>query len=124
MDHGHHLYCLMNSGKPLTETICDALLYNAYDMYQEKRNVQRIKSRTYDGMIETDLEVVDFSGMAVVSFLANISTDQYEHNEVRFVVRLEDFDGIPEGEWQQLELRVVDVFDDDDYDEKSNFKMN
>jgi len=114
-EHGHHMYCMMNSGKPLTKMLADALLFNAYDMYHEGRRVQRIKARRYDGVIESNLEVCWFAESPVVMFEANVSTSMWENNTVQFVVKIEDLEGLEEGEWMQLVTRVMGMsmsFDD------------
>jgi len=112
--HGHKMYCMMNSGKPLTKMLADVLLYNAYDMFQEGRHTQRIKSRQYDGVIESNLEVVDYSGVPSVQFEALVSTELWESNTIRFVIRTDDLDGLEQAEWAQLSLRVIGpvAFDD------------
>lgn len=105
--HGGKMYCMMNSGKPLTKMLADVLLYNAHDMFQEGRHTQRIKSRQYDGVIESNLEVVEHFGVPSVQFEALVSTEQWEANTIRFVIRTDDLDGIEQAEWTQLSLRVI-----------------
>lgn len=105
--HGHKMYCMMNSGKPLTKQLADALLFNAHDMFQEGRTVQRIRARRYDGVIESSLEVHDFAGQSVVRFEANISTEKWESNTIQFIVRVEDLDGMEQTEWASLAVRVM-----------------
>lgn len=106
-EHGHNMYCLMNSGKPLTKQLADALLFNAYDMFHEGRRTQRIRSRRYDGVIETNLEIYEYADMQVVKFEAIVSTDKWEGNLVHFVVKVEDLAEIEQGEWVALEMRVM-----------------
>jgi hypothetical protein len=101
-DHGHKIFCMMNSGKPLTKMVADVLLFNAVDMYQEGRKVQRVKSRQYDGVIESNLEVTEYAGVPAIQFEALISTEKWDSNVVRFVVRVDDMEGIEQGEWAQL----------------------
>lgn len=105
--HGHKMFCMMNSGKPLTKTIADVLLFNAVDMYDEHRRTQRIKSRKYDGVIESNLEVIELFGIPVVVFEAIVTTEQFEGNEVKFYVRVDDMEGIELGEWMQLQMKVM-----------------
>jgi len=95
---------MMNSGKPLTKMLADVLLFNACDMWHEGRKVQRVKSRQYDGVIESNLKTLEHVGFPVVQFEALISTEQWEGNTVKFVVRVDDMDGIEQGEWAQLEM--------------------
>lgn len=104
--HDHKMYCIMNSGKPLNKMIADVLLYNAYDMFQQGRRTQRIKSRQYDGVIESNLRVVEYSGIPSVQFEAIVSTEMWESNTVRFVIRTDDLEGLEQAEWGQLSLRV------------------
>lgn len=105
----HGIYCLMNSGKPLTQMLADALLLNACDMFHENNHYQPIQSRQYEGFIESNLEVVEYAGFPAVAFMATVSTDKWEANEVNFVVRIDDLDAIEmgSGEWMQLKVRVM-----------------
>jgi len=105
--HGHKMFCMMNSGKPLTKMLADVLLYNAYDMFQDGRRTQRIKSRQYDGVIESNLKVVEYAGTPSVQFEAIVSTEEWEANTIRFVIRTDDLDGLEQAEWAQLSLRVI-----------------
>ena len=106
-----YIYCIMNSGKPLTPIVRDVLLFNAYDMFQEGNEQQAIKSRQYSGIIKSNLEVTEYAGVPVVSFEATISTAQWEANEVLFAVRVDELDGIEQGEWVQLGIKTM-MFDD------------
>ena len=106
--HGHKVFCMMNSGgKPMTKQLADALLFNAYDMFQEGTKTQRIKARKYDGVIESTLEVLDFNGVPSVSFEANISTDKWESNTISFIIRVDDLDGLEKSEWCELQVKVM-----------------
>ena len=109
MMHGHKIYCMMNSGKQLTKALADALLFNAYDMFDENRHTQRIKSRKYDGVIESNLEVIEYLGVPSVVFDAIVSTDMFEGNEVKFVVRVDDLDGVELGEWASTHQKTMTV---------------
>lgn len=105
--HDHKVFCLMNSGKPLTTAICDVLLLNAYDMYFEGLRRQRIKSSAYDGVIDSDLEPIQHHGVPGIVFEAILSTDKWDVAEIDFFVRIEDFDDVNEGEWVRLISRVM-----------------
>jgi hypothetical protein len=104
MDHDHKIFCMMNSGKPLTKMLADVLLFNACDMYYEGRKVQRVKSRKYDGVIESNLEVVEYEEVPSVQFEALISTEKWESNTVKFIIRVDDMDGIEQAEWEQMAI--------------------
>jgi hypothetical protein len=104
-DHDHKINCLMNAGKPLRRDHADVLLFNAVDMFEQRRKMQRIKSRNYDGMIESNLEVIDYMGEPVVAFVSYIETERWQTNIVDFVVRVEDLN-CPPAEWNHL-LRIA-----------------
>ena len=90
----------MTSGKPLLEVVRDALLVNAYDMYQEKKDHQRIKSSQYDGVISTNFEHVVFADLAGFVFEANLEMTTGS-TYVKYFVRtsdLEDF-SFESGKW-------------------------
>jgi hypothetical protein len=96
------MYCLMQGDKPMTETVRDALLVNAYDMYQDKKRTRRIRSKTYDGVLETNLKPVFFVGMTGLVFDALVKTESAGgETTVRFFVRTSDLeDGFLErGKW-------------------------
>lgn len=107
LNHGHKVFCLMNTGKSLTPRICDVLLLNAYDMFFERCHRQRIKGSGYDGVIESDLEIVEHQDVPCIVFEALLSTDKWEVAEVKFFVRTDDFEGVNEGEWMRLVTRVM-----------------
>lgn len=92
------LYCLMNAGGlKMTPMLADVLLTNAIDMYSERRRRQRVKGPKYDGVIESDLQVIEYIGMQCVTFTALLGCDMWEAGEIRFLVRV-DFE-IPSGKW-------------------------
>lgn len=89
----------MRMGKPISPPVADALLFNAIDMYEGARRVQRIKSRSYDGVIESNLEVIDYLGVPSIMFEALIGTDQWESVDVQFIVRVDDLTDVELGQW-------------------------
>lgn len=95
------IYCLMNSGLPLTNKLRDVLLINAYDMWENKRSVQKIKGKDYDGMIESNFnKPAIFVSMSGFIFDAILGIDKGE-TDVRFFVRtseLENFN-LHSGKW-------------------------
>jgi hypothetical protein len=96
------IYCLLTTGKPLTRAAQDALLLNALDMWDEKRHQQQIKSRGYDGVINSDLEVIDYLGVPSVIFEAMVATDKWGATDVRFCVRIDDLEGVELGTWGSI----------------------
>lgn len=107
-DHGR-IYCMINSGNmPLNPTLCDILMFNAVDMFECRRRTQRIKGRNYDGVIESNLEVID-GHIPIVQFEALLSTGKWEAHPVTFGVRIDDLDGIhlQKGKWGQIMTSVL-----------------
>lgn len=100
-EHDHKVHCMMNSGKPLTKRHADVLLLNAVDMFEDGRKMQRIKSRDYDGMIESNLEVIDHMGVPVVEFVSYLETERWRTTMVDFIIRVEDLQ-CPPHEWNHL----------------------
>lgn len=106
------VYCLMNSGgQPLTQQVSDVLLLNAIDMWDMRRTYQPIRARSYEGIIETDLEVIDFQEVPVVEFKAMVTMRGVpmvtDVTEVRYLLRVDDLDGIEIGEWGRLRAQVM-----------------
>lgn len=99
-----HVFCMINSGKPLSQTILDVLLFNAVDMFECRKRTQRIKSRQYDGIIESNLEPQKGIEYPVVTFEASLSTDQWTNQHVSFYVRVDDLDSIHlnQGVWGRV----------------------
>jgi hypothetical protein len=106
MDEIHELkiFALVVSGKPLTQQVNDMLLLNAIDMWDCHNHKQPIKSRNYDGVIESDLEVVEHFGAPVVQFKAMVSTTKFGATAVKYLVKIDDLDGIEGVEWGRLQL--------------------
>lgn len=105
------IYCMVNSGKPLTEAQYDVLMFNAVDMFEEGRKVQRIKGRDYDGVIESNLEIQEIFGNKVVAFEALMSSSLWESNDIQFIVNIEDLDGIHlnKGKWSRIMAHVMGI---------------
>jgi hypothetical protein len=105
------VYCLMNSGGPLTQQVSDVLLLNAIDMWDMRRTYQPIRARSYEGIIETDLEVIDFQEVPVVEFKATVTLRGVsmvtDVTEVRYLLRVDDLDGIEVGDWGRLQAQVM-----------------
>lgn len=112
------IYCLMNSGLPLTNKIRDVLLINAYDMWENKRSVQRIKGADYDGMLEANFNnATTFVGMGGFVFDAILGIEAGE-TQVRFFVRtseLENFN-LSQGKW--VPGMIVEVLGEDYLDDQ------
>jgi len=121
--HGQ-IYCLMNSGKPITKMLSDALLLNACDMFSEGRRVQRIKSPRYDGVIESNLEVIEYVGVPSVSFEAIVDTDKWEAVTIKFIVRVDDIDRIEMNQGQWAELMMGSIIPEGQEDNQPKFSEN
>ena len=93
------IYCLMWSGNPLTPQIYEALFINALDMWQNGKHKQFIKAPKYDGVIETNLETIDYLGEAAISFEAMVSNQEWEGTQVRFVVHVDALEKAEEFMW-------------------------
>ena len=86
------IYCLMNSGKPLTDEVRQVLLINACDMAERGRERQEIRGRRYAGTITSNLESWCYVGMSIVVFEADIVCPDIGHTKVRYGVRTNDLD--------------------------------
>ena len=107
------IHCLMKTGGLQTTTAMnDALLQNAVDMVRNQQRRQRIKSRSYDGVIESSLEVFDFLGAPVVRFNAIIGCDLWDAGEIDFLVRMDSLDEVELGVGEWVRGRIVGVPED------------
>lgn len=102
--HEYKIMCLMTTGAPLTQHVSDVLLLNAVDMWDERRRTQLIASRSYDGVIKSNLEIFEHFGVPVVLFEAMVSTEKYRSVEVRYVVRIDDLEHMDPGEWARITM--------------------
>ncbi len=93
------IYCLMASGKPITEKVADILFYNAHDMLQDENEHQSIQGKGYYGYIKSNLQTIAFVGMCGVVFEAEIWTEENGNNKVKYLVRQSDLDGVEKAEW-------------------------
>jgi hypothetical protein len=93
------IYCMLWTGKPITPPIADALLLNAIDMYEHNHQTQRIKNRQYDGIIQSNLEPINYHGVPAIQFQALIGTDQWEAIQAHYIVRIDDLTNIELGQW-------------------------
>lgn len=100
--HAYKIMCLMTIGAPLTQQVSDVLLLNAVDMWNERQHTQMIASRSYDGVIKSNLEVFEHFGVPVVLFEAMVSTEKFRSVEVRYVVRIDDLEHMDPGEWARI----------------------
>ena len=102
--HQLKVFALVVSGNPLTKQIHDVLLLNAIDMWDCRNHKQRIKARSYDGVIESNLDVFEHFGAPVVQFEAMVSTDQFRSTSVKYLVKIDDLDGLDGVEWGMLQM--------------------
>lgn len=88
---GSRIFCLMFSGKSLTDKISEVLFINAHDMVEEGTTKRRVKGRDYDGVITSDLQAIAAFGTTGVVFSAQIGTTQGD-TDVQYLVRVGDLD--------------------------------
>lgn len=101
-----HFFCFMISGKPLTEQIREVLFDNAHEMIQAGDEHQLIQyGDKYDGIIKTDLEVINFCGAQIVHFEAELVYQPYGYTKVKYAIRINDLEKIHEAGWDQIAIR-------------------
>lgn len=105
--HTFKIFALIVSGNPLNEQVSDVLLLNAIDMWDCRNHSQRIKARSYDGVIESTLERFEHFGVPVVQFDAMVGTDDFRSTKVRYLVRVDDLDDLDGVEWGRLQASAM-----------------
>jgi hypothetical protein len=85
------IFCVMFSGRSLTERISEVLFINAHEMVEFSLQKRRVKGRDYDGIITTDLESVAAFGTTGIIFQAQIGFDGGA-TDVEFLIRVGDLD--------------------------------
>ncbi len=117
---------MMVAGKPLTRHITEVLFINAYEMWNEKKERQEIRSRRYIGFISTNLQVFSHFGTPCVKFESVVTEiqEQWGVNQVRFIVRIDDLSVPPDvafGRIMQMEgppmMHPMDLYQHDDDNE-------
>ena len=101
------IFCFMSSGKNLTEEICDVLFENAHEMIHYGRRTWPFACGTkYDGMIESDLEPVDFpGGFEIIAFTAELVFKPVGYTKVRFGIRATDLEHMSQARWGRVRFR-------------------
>ena len=127
IDH-MRIYCMMITGKPTTPHLMEVLFVNAYEMWDEMKERQEIRSRSYVGFISTNLQIISHIGTPCVEFESVVTEtkEKWGVNQIRFIVRIDDLSVPPDiafGSIMQMEgppmLPPMDIMrggDDDDYD--------
>ncbi len=88
------LFCLTQSGKPLSQGTHNALIEAAVRMVRNDRRQLFMRSKDSSGLVETDLEPVEWCGMYGMQFTANLLMPK-GYTGVKFFMRtdvLENFD--------------------------------
>jgi len=98
------IYCMMNSGKPLTDEVRQVLLINACDMAEMGNEQQKVKGRRYEGIIKSNLESLSYAGLSIVMFEADVICPDIGPTKVRYGVRTQDLDEglLALGKWGSL----------------------
>lgn len=117
------IYCMMISGKPLSPHLMEVLFVNAYEMWDESKERQEIRSRRYIGFISTNLQIIGHIGTPCVEFESVVTEtkEKWGVNQVKFIVRIDDLNVPPNiafGSIMQMEgppmLPPMDIYQDDD----------
>lgn len=96
---GIKVYCLMSSSKGgLDEYTSDVIMVNAYDMWHYRNRHQPIRTGKCDGIIRSNLRPVQHMGVPVVLFDALVSDSQWECNEIKCYIRVDDLEVPPTAE--------------------------
>jgi len=103
------IFCLMNSGKPLSNKLLDILFVNAHDMLDNHNASQEIQGRGYKGNITTKFQSVPFVSMSGILFEAEVHNEKGEVNKVKYLVRDKDNEGYTKAEWFNMTVRTLPV---------------
>jgi len=106
-----HVYCLMSVGGTITPQVSEVLLLNAVDMWDLRRLKQPIRARSYEGIIETDLEIIEFQGVPAVEFHAMVTIRGVpvvtQVTQANFLLRVDDLEGVELAQLGRLEAKVM-----------------
>lgn len=100
------IYCLMWSGNPLTPQMCETLFVSALDMWDNGNCHQFLKAPKYEGVIESNFEIIDHLGEPAIYFEAMIASQEWEGTQVHFMVHLEALKEANKGIWEGMKEAV------------------
>ena len=130
------IYCMMVIGKPTTKHLMEVLFVNAYEMWDEQKDRQEIRSRRYDGFISTNLQTISHLGTPCVEFKSTVTEtkEKWGVNQICFIIRIDDLSVPPDiafGQIMQMEghsMPPMDLYrgnddDNDDDDDEPEYDL-
>jgi|SaaInlV_165m_DNA_1040744.scaffolds.fasta_scaffold20318_2 hypothetical protein len=130
---GVRVYCMMATGKPTTEHLMEVLFVNAYEMWDEQKERQEIRSRRYVGFISSNMQVFQHMGVPCIEFESVVTETQEKWgvNQIRYIVRIDDLNVPPniafgkiaqmEGPPMPIPMDFMAMEEGDDDDDESDF---
>ncbi|HEU0050554.1 MAG TPA: hypothetical protein VFQ60_00670 [Patescibacteria group bacterium] len=91
-------YCLMATGLPVSDAICDILFYGALGMASEKINRRSFHHKDGEGEIRTQFKPAALGEIAGMEFEAQVETEQGTA-KMRFIVRTRDLEDLDRQVW-------------------------
>jgi hypothetical protein len=92
------IYCLLVSGLPLSEEMCDALHKGARRTVRTGKSRRKIRGSNFEGRVETTNEYVSLGTIAGVYFTGIVESNTFV-TKVRFIVRTADLEGLDDAVW-------------------------
>ena len=86
------VFCLFRSGKPISKSVQDGLMSTAVRMVRHNRRKLFMRSRGSSGLVETDLETVEWCGLPGMKFKAELLVGAIGYTSISFFIRTEDID--------------------------------
>lgn len=95
------IYCLMASGRPLSDESRRLLLWIAVDLFTSGKQYKPFSSVWGEGFVSTRGNSVCLGAIAGMMFTAKIATEEGE-TEVRYIVRTHDLEFSEDAEWSTV----------------------
>lgn len=98
------IYCLLNSGVPLTDSICETLFQTALKMVEENKRKLSVSCENVCGLVTTKYESVQLCSIAGYMFYAEIET-MYGKSKTKFIVETRDLENVEKAKWFRFQSK-------------------
>lgn len=94
------IYCVMSSGKPLSNSVRDVLFDSAIKMVKDERDDFVVVHDDCQGILSTKWDTMTLGFISGFIFNASVNTEQ-GNTQVTFIVRTQDIESVnlSDGEW-------------------------
>ncbi len=92
------IFCLVSSGLPLSDEMCDLLHASARTMVHKDQPKLRIRGSNFEGLVISTGQNASLGTVAGAVFEATLESNVFV-TKVKFIVRTADLEGLEQGQW-------------------------